>query len=134
MYLVNLVWVMVRVRSNPTPTFDPYPFTLTTTLTLTLSVTRSNAAVLKNMITNFMRAMAIPLPHNDRSFDVLDVLFFVLLPVALVFNHKDDEDNFLEKVLEQEYAGHWEEKSVTNRETERYCYYIFRLNCLCEKI
>lgn len=86
---------------------------------------RANASIVKTVLSNFMRTNSIALPFNEDGFETLDLLFFLLIPLAQIFNTKSS-DEYLEGIVAAEYKNNFEEDSDAQARTlER------SLNAIC---
>jgi len=65
-----------------------------------------------------MKAANLPLPYNDDSFDLMNKIFFLQIPLIMTFNKEGDE-NFLIGVLQSEYQDNFDEKYQVTRILER---------------
>ena len=79
----------------------------------------TNAAVIKRIVSNFMRSNTLPLPDSEENFGIVDTLFFVLIPLALTFNNCNHEDNYIHGIIEIEYHGRLDNDAISNRLVER---------------
>ncbi len=80
---------------------------------------RSNAAVIKGVISNFMRSHSLPLPDSEENFCIVDTLFFVIIPLMSTFNIRVHQDNYIHGIVEKQYCGKFDDDVDSDRLSEK---------------
>ena len=80
---------------------------------------RTNAAVIKNIISSFMRSHSLPLPDHEENLGIIDTLFFVLSPLTSTFNGQIHEGNYIHGIVEKQYCGRFDDDVHCDRLCEK---------------